>query len=80
MSEPGTIPDLPRRSPGPLAEQAATATHGDPTTPSLTGDAAVDAAVADLDALDPGLEPGQQLPVLAAVHEALQQRLSSTEG
>lgn len=45
-----------------------------------TGDEAVDAALADLDALDAGLDPAEQLPVLAAVHEALQQRLSSTEG
>lgn len=45
-----------------------------------TGDEAVDAALADLDALDAGLDPAERLPVLAAVHEALQQRLSSTEG
>lgn len=45
-----------------------------------TGDEAVDAALADLDALAAGLDPAEQLPVLAAVHEALQQRLSSTEG
>ncbi len=44
-----------------------------------TGDAAVDAALADLAATGPGLEPAEQLPVLIAVHEALQQRLSSTE-
>ncbi len=45
-----------------------------------TGDEAVDAALAELDALDDDLDPAEQLPVLAAVHEALQQRLSSTEG
>jgi hypothetical protein len=45
-----------------------------------TGDEAVDAALAELDALDADLDPAEQLPVLAAVHEALQQRLSSTEG
>ncbi len=44
-----------------------------------TGDAAVDAALADLAAISPDLGPAEQLPVLVAVHEALQQRLSSTE-
>ena len=53
--------------------------HGSARTAEPTGDAAVDAALADLEAIDPALEPGHQLPVLAAVHEALQQRLSSTE-
>lgn len=45
-----------------------------------TGDEAVDAAMAELGALDADLDPAEQLPVLVAVHEALQQRLSSTEG
>ena len=44
-----------------------------------TGDAAVDSALADLQSIDPDLDPAEQLPVLLAVHEALQQRLSSTE-
>ncbi len=44
-----------------------------------TGDAAVDAALADLRAIDPDAPPAERLPVLVAVHEALQQRLSSTE-
>ncbi len=70
MNEHGTISDLPRRRPAPTPDEG----------PEPTGDAAVDAALADLDALDSELEPGQQLPVLTAVHEALQQRLSSTEG
>lgn len=47
--------------------------------PEPTWDAAVDAALAQLQAIDAELPPAQQLPALAAVHEALQQRLSSTE-
>ncbi len=74
MSEHDTTAELPRRRPDPSGDP------GDPVRPSTTGDAAVDGALADLDAIDPELGPGQQLPVLAAVHEALQQRLSSTEG
>lgn len=63
MSEHTT--DLPRRTPVQVVDP--------------TGDAAVDSALADLQALDAELGPGRQLPVLTAVHEALQQRLSSTE-
>lgn len=57
-------PDLPQRASG---------------RPEPTGDAAVDAALAELKAIDPELPPARQLPGLVAVHEALQQRLSSTE-
>ena len=46
----------------------------------MTGDPGVDAALARLAAVDPHLDPASQLPVLAEIHEALQQRLSSTEG
>jgi hypothetical protein len=46
----------------------------------MTGDPGVDAALARLQSVDPQLDPASQLPVLAEIHEALQQRLSSTEG
>jgi len=42
-----------------------------------TGDEAVDAALDALRDLDPDAAPGEQLPVLTAVHAALQQRLSA---
>lgn len=45
-----------------------------------TGDPSVDAGLAQLARLDPQLDPAEQLPVLAEIHEALLQRLSSTEG
>ena len=44
-----------------------------------TGDAAVDAALARLEQLDPAAEPREQLPALVEVSEALARRLSSTE-
>lgn len=42
-----------------------------------TGDAAVDAALERLHGLDADGDPADHLPVLAAVHEALQQRLAA---
>jgi hypothetical protein len=42
-----------------------------------TGDPAVDEALDRLRALDPQGAPGDHLPVLASVHETLQQRLSA---
>ncbi len=46
----------------------------------LTGDAGVDAVLARLTGMHPDLDPAAQLPVLAEIHQALQERLSSTEG
>ena len=66
-------PDLPQRPTAPAAPAASSSAF------EPTGDAAVDGALADLAGISPDLEPAQQLPVLVAVHEALQQRLSSTE-
>ena len=48
-------------------------THGFP----LTGDAVVDDAIRVLRDIDPDAPPEHQLPALTAVHEALQQRLTS---
>lgn len=45
--------------------------------PTATGDAAVDAALTRLAALDPAASPAEHLPVLTEVHEALQQRLAA---
>lgn len=42
-----------------------------------TGDEAVDAALALLAGVDPQGPPSEHLPVLAAAHEALQQRLAA---
>jgi hypothetical protein len=42
-----------------------------------TGDETVDAAVERLLDLAPDTPPAEQLPVLAGVHEALQQRLAA---
>lgn len=51
----------------------------DPETGDVveTGDDAVDAALAALRAIDPDGAPGEHLPVLGDVHEALQQRLAA---
>jgi hypothetical protein len=73
-----------------VSEQHVPQPHPRPTAPperpvdrqpadEPTGDATVDAALADLHAIDPDAPPAEQLPALVAVHEALQQRLSSTE-
>lgn len=43
----------------------------------VTGDPVVDEAVALLHTIDVDARPEERLPVLAAVHHALQQRLSS---
>ncbi len=68
------------RDRGPVTESAPLPQRAPVAEVDRTGDDAVDAALAELDALDDQLDPAEQLPVLAAVHEALQQRLSSTEG
>jgi hypothetical protein len=43
----------------------------------VTGDAVVDEAIALLARVDLGRPPEEHLPVLTAVHDALQRRLSS---
>jgi hypothetical protein len=42
-----------------------------------TGDDTVDAALAQLQALDPDASPREQLQMLTAVHQELQQRLAA---
>jgi len=73
------VRDLPQRPSDPAGPVTGEPGHRD-GRPEPTGDAAVDAALADLQAIDPQLASARQLPALVAVHEALQQRLSSTEG
>lgn len=50
-----------------------------PHVPALTGDAAVDAALARLGELDPQAPPEDQLPLLAEVLGALRGRLGAVE-
>ncbi len=47
---------------------------GDPT-----GDAGVDSTMARLEGIDPQTDPAVQLPLLMAVHDELQRRLTATE-
>ncbi len=68
--------DLPQREP----RWEGVSERSDGTSVDLTGDPGVDAAMAHLASIDPYLDPASQLPVLVEIHEALQQRLSSTEG
>lgn len=44
-----------------------------------TGDAGVDSTMARLEAMGPGTDPAVQLPLLMAVHDELQRRLTATE-
>ena len=81
MSEPtnSTGEDLPQREPRwEGVSERPPGGNGGGVEP--TGDPGVDAAMARLAGIDPHLDPASQLPVLAEIHEALQQRLSSTEG
>lgn len=51
--------------------------ENEPDDLPVTGDAVVDEAVVLLGGIDVDGRPEEHLPVLAAVHDALQQRLSS---